>query len=164
VKYLLLEKERTETGVECTEAVILENLGSTPDQTVGVGWVSNETDTGGLQRAESDISEELGGSCGSQVDGSAVVGSSLETDHVDGTLLEELVTSELEGTLEEVTSGSWAETGQKSAGTLLCDDGAETTDETSVVGDWVELDSGLDAVEELPLAIGPGEDHGGSGH
>ena len=61
-------------------------------------------------------------------------------------MLKELVTSELEGTLEEVTSERRAETSQESTGTLVRDNLAETTDETTVVGSGVELDTGLDAV------------------
>lgn len=61
-------------------------------------------------------------------------------------LLEEFVSSKLEGTLEEVACEGWANTSQESASTLVLDDLTETTNETAVVGDWVELDSRLDAV------------------
>lgn len=143
---LLLEKEWSETSVESTETLVLEDLGSTTDQAVGVSWVGDQTNTGSLKWAKGDISEELGHGGGSKVDGGAVVGGSLKTNKANGLLLEELVSSELEGSLEEVTGGGWAETGQESAGTLLRDNSAESTDEAAVVGDWVELDAGLDAV------------------
>lgn len=60
-------------------------------------------------------------------------------------MLEELVTTELERALEEVASEGGTDTGQQSTGTLILDNLAEATDEASVVGDGVELDSGLDA-------------------
>ena len=61
-------------------------------------------------------------------------------------LLEQLVTSELERALEEVSSGSGTEAGQQRAGTLLCDHLSESAEEALVVCDGVELDSCLDAV------------------
>jgi hypothetical protein len=61
-------------------------------------------------------------------------------------LLEEFVSTELEGTLEEVTGGGRTKTSQKSAGTFVLDNLADTAEETAVVGDGVELDTGLDAV------------------
>jgi hypothetical protein len=64
-------------------------------------------------------------------------------------LLEELVTTELECALEEVTGEGWADTSEESAGTFFGDDLAKTADEALVVGYWVELDAGLDAVYTL---------------
>ena len=142
---VLLEQEGTEAGVERADTLSLEHLAEATDQAVGVGGLGNETDTGSLKRAEGDIGEELGARGGGEVDGGAVVGGSLVADEADGLLLEELVTSELEGALEEVTGEGWAETGQESTSALLCDDLAESTDQAAVVGCWVELDSGLDA-------------------
>ena len=60
-------------------------------------------------------------------------------------LLEQLVTSELERALEEISSGSGTEAGQQRAGTLLCDHLSESAEEALVVCDGVELDSCLDA-------------------
>lgn len=142
---LLLEQEGTEAGVERADTLSLEHLAESTDQAVGVCGLGNETDTGSLKRAKGDIGEELGARGGGEVDGGAVVGGSLVADEADGLLLEELVTSELEGALEEVTGEGWAETGQESTSALLCDDLAESTDQAAVVGGRVELDSGLDA-------------------
>ena len=64
-------------------------------------------------------------------------------------LLEELVTSELEGTLKEVTSKSRTDTSQESGSALILDDLAETADHAPVVGGRVELDTGLDAVGDF---------------
>lgn len=60
-------------------------------------------------------------------------------------MLEELIATELEGTLEEVTGGSGAETSEESASTLVGDDLLEATEQTTVVGDGIKLDPGLDA-------------------
>jgi hypothetical protein len=108
---ILLEEDRSESRVESTDTLVLQDLAETIEKTGGELGVRDETNTGSLKRAESDISEELGGGRGGEVDGSAVVGGSLETELVDPLLLEEFVTSELEGTLEEVTSGGRTETG-----------------------------------------------------
>lgn len=142
---LLLEEDRTETRVESTDTLVLEDLTEAADKTGSESGLGDETDTGGLKRAESDISEELSGSGGSKVDSGAVVGGSLETELVDPLLLEELVTTELESTLEEVTGGGRTETSEESASTLVGNDLTETADHTTVVGDGVKLDSGLDA-------------------
>ena len=143
--HLLLEQDGTETRVESTDTLVGEDLAGTTDQAVGELGVGNETDTGSLKRAESDIGDELSAGGGTEVDSSAVVGGGLVAESVDSLLLEELVTSELEGTLEEVTSGGGTETSPDGASTLVGDDLAETTDQAGVVGDGVKLDTGLDA-------------------
>lgn len=146
--HLLLEQDWTESCVESTETIVLQDLGETTDQAIGIGWVRDETDTGGLEWTKGDVSEELGGGSGSEVDSGSVVGSSLETQLRDGERFEELVTSELESTLEEVTSSGWAETSPNSSETLFGDDLLESTDETAVVCGWVKLYPRLDAVVE----------------
>lgn len=143
---LLLEQDGAETGVQSANTLSGGDLAEAAHQTRGVGGLRDETDTSGLERAERNVGKELSGGGGGQVDTGAVVGGVLVADQVDRLLLEELVTSELEGTLEEVTGGGRAETGQQSTGTLLLDDLLEATDHAAVVGDGVELDTSLDAV------------------
>jgi hypothetical protein len=84
---------------------------------------------------------------------------SLISEDVDGLLLEEFISSKLECALEEVSSSSWPETSQQSTGTLLGNDLSETSNESFVVCDGVELDSCLDAVQmkcqcAIPLSCG----------
>lgn len=146
ISYSLLEQDWAETSVERGNTLGLHDLGETADETVGEGWVGNETDTCGLERAKRDVGEELSTSGGSKVDSRAVLGGALVTNKVDSLLLEELVTSELEGTLQEVTGGGWTETREEGTSTLLGNDLSEATNHALVVGDWVELNSGLDAV------------------
>ena len=143
---ILLEEKGTETTVEGAEALLLSDLGEATNEAIGEGGLGNETDTGGLKRAEGEISEELGGGGGGEVDGGAVVGSGLVAEKANGLLLEELVTTELQGTLEEVTGEGRAGTSEESASALVLDDLLEAADETAVVGGRVELDAGLDAV------------------
>lgn len=143
---LLLEEDRSESGVESTDTLSLEHLGETTNQAIGIGGFGDETDTGGLERAEGDVGEELGGTGRGEVDTGSVVGGSLVAEEVDRLLLEELVSTELERTLEEVTGEGRADTGQESTSALGLDDLAETTDHAIVVGRGVELDAGLDAV------------------
>lgn len=144
---ILLEEKGTETTVEGAEALLLSDLGEATNEAIGEGRLGNETDTGGLERAEGEISEELGGGGGGEVDGGAVVGSGLVAEEANGLLLEELVTTELQGTLEEVTGEGRAGTGEESASALVLDDLLEAADEAAVVGLGVELDAGLDAVD-----------------
>jgi hypothetical protein len=146
---LLLEQDGSESRVEAGDTLLLHDTAETTEQTVGEGRLGDETDTGGLERAEGNIGHELRAGGGGEVDSGTVVGSGLEAELVDSLLLEELVTTELEGTLEEVTSGGRAETSEESAGTLVLDDLTEATDHTTVVGGRVELDTGLDAVRRM---------------
>jgi len=150
----LLEQDGTEARVESTETLSPCDLGETTDQTVSKCWLGDESDTGSLERTEGNIGEELGGSSGSKVDGGSVVRSGLVAKVVDALLLEELVTSELESPLQEVTGEGWANTSQESTGTLILDDLTEATDETSVVCNRVELDSGLDDIDRSETTVG----------
>ena len=144
--HLLLEADGAETGVEGTDTLVLHHLAEARDETRGIGGLRDETDTGGLEGAQGNIGEELGERGRGEVDGGAVVGGSLVAEEVDGLLLEELVTTELQGALEEVTGEGRTDTGQEGTGTLILDNLAEATDEAAVVGNGVELDTGLDAV------------------
>lgn len=46
--YLLLEQDRTETGIESTDTLVLHHLAESSNETIGICWLRNETDTGGL--------------------------------------------------------------------------------------------------------------------
>src|SRR5699024_8228754 len=94
--YSLFEENRTESRVESADTLMLQDLAESTGKAVGKSGFRNETDTGGLKGAESDISDEFSASGRGQVDGGAVVGGSLVAESVDGLLLEELITSELE--------------------------------------------------------------------
>lgn len=142
----LLEQNRTEPAVEGTDTFVGEDLAEAGDEAVGKGWLGDETDTGGLERAEGDVSEELGKGGGDEVDGRSVVGRGFISEVVDGLLLEEFVSAKLEGALEEVAGEGWANTGQQSAGTFIGDDLSEAADETSVVCDGIQLYSCLHAI------------------
>ena len=143
---LLLEQKGTKTTVEGGEALLLEDATEARDKAGSEGGLGDQTNTGGLKGAEGEISEELGAGGGGEVDGGAVVGSGLVAEEANGLLLEELVTTELQGTLEEVTSEGRAGTSEESASALVLDDLLEAADEAAVVGGRVELDAGLDAV------------------
>jgi hypothetical protein len=144
-KNLLLEENWTETAVEGTDTLVLQDLGHPADEAIGKARLRHKADTGGLEWAQSDISEEFCSGSGGEVDGGTVVGCGLDADFVDELLLEELITTELECTLQEITCKGWANTGPDGAGTLLGDDLLETTDQTSVVCEGIELYSCLDA-------------------
>lgn len=60
-------------------------------------------------------------------------------------LLEKLITAELEGALEKVSSSGRTKAGQQSTGALLRDDLAKTADHALVVLGRVELDTSFDA-------------------
>lgn len=152
----LLEQDGSESRVEGSDALLLEDTAETAEETASEGRLGNETDTGGLEGAESNVGHELGAGRGGEVDSSAVVSSGLVAELVDGLLLEELVTSELEGTLEEVTGSGRTETSQESASTLLLDDLLETADHATVVGSGIELDTGLDNIERSDSSVSDG--------
>lgn len=142
---VLLEQNGAETRVESTETLGSGNLAETTNQTAGKGGLADETDAGGLERAEGNIGEEFCGGGRGEVDGGAVVGGRLVAELVDPLLLEELVAAELERALEEVAGEGRADTREQGAGALVGDDLAEAADQAAVVCDGVELDAGLDA-------------------
>lgn len=143
---ILLEQHRTETRVESTDTLVLQDLAEAASETASEGRLRDKTDTGGLQRAESNVGEELGSSGRGEVNRGSVLRGRLVAELVDALLLEELVTTELEGTLEEVPGSGGAEASEESASTLVGNNLSEATDHTLVVGDGVQLDPSLDAV------------------
>ena len=146
---LLLEQDGTEAGVEGADTLLLEHLAETADEAAGIGGLRDETDTGGLERAEGNVGEELGGGGRGEVDTGAVLRGVVVAEEVDRLLLEELVTTELERALEEVAGEGRADTREQGAGTLGLDDLLEAAEQAVVVGDGVELDARLDAVGGL---------------
>jgi hypothetical protein len=151
---LLLEENWSESRVESSDTLGLQNLGEAADQATGKAWLGHKTNTRSLERAERNVGEELTSSSRGEIDGSAVVGRGFVTDQVDALLLEEFVSSELEGTLEEVSSESWTNTGPNSCSTLLGNDLSEATDEAAVVLGRIKLYSGLDAaLRQLALTL-----------
>lgn len=141
----LLEQNGNESGVESTDALILQDLAEAANETVGESGCRDETDTGSLKRGQSDRGEDLGGTRRGKVDEGAVSLSSLVAKLVDGELLEDLVSSELEGALKEITSCCRSETSSKGTNTLLSNDLAEGANHTATVLGGLELDSCLDA-------------------
>ena len=92
---VLLEEDRAETGVESTNTLSLQDLAESANETICEGRFGNETDTGSLKRAKSDIRKELAEGGRDKVDSSSVVGGSLVAEHVDALLLEEFVSRDL---------------------------------------------------------------------
>jgi hypothetical protein len=90
--HLLLEQDGTETSVESSETLVLQHLTESTNKSTGVCRLGNETNTGGLERAESNISEEFCAGRGDEVDGDTVVGGRLVANEIDGLLLEEFIT------------------------------------------------------------------------
>lgn len=152
----LLEQDRTETAVESTKTLGLCDLAETRDEAGSEGGFGDETDTGGLKRAKGNVGKEFGASGGSEVNGGSVVGGRLVAERVDALLLEEFVTSELEGTLQEITCEGRANTGQESACALICNDFSETSNHASVICDGVELDSRLDDIDGSEATVSDG--------
>ena len=129
----LLEQDGAETGVESAGALLSEDSEETAGKAVGEARLGDESDSGGLKRAEGNVGEELGDTGGTEVDGLSVLSSSVNADVVDGLLLPELVTTELEGSLDGVTDDGGAKTGQESTSSLLGDDLSESTNHTLFV-------------------------------
>lgn len=146
---ILLEQDWAETRVESTDTLSLQDFAESRNETSREASFGDETNTGGLEWAKGDISDELGAGGRGEVDSGAVVGGVLVADHVNRLLLEEFVSTKLERTLEEVTSEGWASASKESASTLLGNDLAETSDQATVVGNRVELNTCLDTAMEL---------------
>jgi hypothetical protein len=77
---LLLEQKGTKTTVEGGEALLLEDATEARDKAGSEGGLGDQADTGGLKRAEGEISEELGAGGGGKVDGGEESASALILD------------------------------------------------------------------------------------
>ena len=93
-----------------------------------------DLDLGHLQRAKGDVGEELSRSRARQPDCTLVLAGGLLASHVHVEVLEVLVETVLEETLEGVADEGGAETFPEALATLLSDDGPETADKTLVLG------------------------------
>lgn len=152
----LLEQDGAETGVEAADTLLTGDAEEARGEAVGERGLRDETDTGGLEGAESNVGEELGDTRGTEVDGLAVLRGLLDTEVVDGLLLPELVSTELQGTLDGVTGDGGAETGEEGTSTLVLDDLTEGVDHTLVVDLGLKLDTGLDDIDGGKGTVGDG--------
>eukprot|EP01137_Pigoraptor_chileana_P017996 Opistho-2@76835 len=144
----LLEENGEEARVEAADHALLTcEAGEAANESVGEGRLRHKANARGLQRAQRNVCEKLGNRRRCKVHGSAVVRRKLHAKVVNRRLLPELVASELEGSLEEVSGKGWADTGKKSTGTLLGDNLLEAIDHALVVDCGLELDAGLDDVD-----------------
>jgi hypothetical protein len=69
----LLEQDRSESGVEGTDTLVLEDLSETAHKTGSELGLGDETDTGSLERTQGDVGEELSKRGGREVDGGLVL-------------------------------------------------------------------------------------------
>lgn len=106
----LLEEDGTKTGVEAHDTISGEHASSASTEALGEGGVGNGADADGLQRAEEEVSDELGHGGRGKVDVGAVLPSLLLTHGVGEVDLEELNTTELEPALDKVASSRGTET------------------------------------------------------
>lgn len=143
---ILLEENRAEARVESAHALGLKDLAKATNQTVSETRRGDKADTRSLEGAQSNRREELGTGSGHGVDGRTVLPGLLDAEEVDRLLLEELVSAELEGALDEVAREGRPEAGQEGAGALVLDDLPEAADHAPVVRGRVKLDLGLDAL------------------
>ena len=150
----LLEENGAEAAVESTDSFLAGDLAEPRDKAGREGWFGDKTNTGRFEGAEGNVGKELGGGGGGEVDGGSVVRGGLIAKEVDGLLLEEFVTSKLEGALEEITGKGRANTSQESTCALVGNDFSEASDQASVVCDRVELDSGFDTTMESVSSLG----------
>jgi hypothetical protein len=75
----LLEQDGPESGIEGADTLVLEDLSKAAQQTGRKLGLGDETDTGGLERAQCNVGEELSERGGGQVDSGTVLLSSLES-------------------------------------------------------------------------------------
>ena len=141
----LLKQNRPKPRIKRPNTLLSRNLAKATDKPTCKRRLRHQPDPRRLERAERDIGEELCRGGRSEVYGCAVIGCGLVAKLIDELLLEQLVASELEGTLEEVSRRGGAEASPNGADALAGDDLAETADEAAIVFHGVELYSGFDA-------------------
>jgi hypothetical protein len=144
---LLLKQNGSKASIECSDTLVLQHLTESANKAAGVSGLGDETDTGGLERAKSDISEEFGKSRGSQVNSRAVIRGSFISKEVDRLLLEQFISSELECALKKVSCSGRSEASQESSSTLLGNNLSDTAYESFVVSNGIKLDPCLNTVK-----------------
>lgn len=87
----LLEQDGSESSVESSNTLFPCDPGETGQKSVGKARLGDESDSSGLERAESNVGKELGNGGSSEVDGSSVFTGRVDSDLVDGDLFPELV-------------------------------------------------------------------------
>jgi len=151
----LLEQDGPEPGVEGRDGPhVLRHLRHRGDSAVGVCWVGDLADAGGLQRAQEDVRNELRRRRGSEIDVVPVVPRALRAEGSGDLDLEELHPAELEPSLHEVPHSGGAEAGSQALHPLLLNDLLEAADHAAVVGGGVQLDAGLDDVHRAHRPVG----------
>jgi len=80
--------------------------------------------------------------------------SGLISENVNALLLEKLISSKLECSLQEVPSTCRTKTGQKSAGTLTLNDLLEATNKTTIVGNGIKLNAGFYNINGCQRTVG----------
>ena len=145
---ILLEEDRAETRIKRANPLILQDLPKATNKAIRKSRRRDETDPGRLQGTQGNRGEELRRARRDHVYRGAVVFGRLCAKAVANLLLEELVSSELEGALHEVARKGGAEARRERADALALDDLAEAIDHATVVGCRVKLDPSLDAVWE----------------
>lgn len=120
--------------VESADAFLAGDLGKAGDRASSEARLRYQSDTGGLERVEGNIGEELGEGGRNTIDCDVVVPGVLVADNINRFLLEELVTPKLQTPLQKVTRKGRAGTGQNCGSTFLLNDLTEATDQAAVVG------------------------------
>ena len=133
-----LARPKGDDGAEGVAGLRLQSAhlaeGSEHGDGEGTGRARLDLDLGHLQRAKGDVGEELSRSRARQPDRTLVLAGGLLASHVHVEVLEVLVETVLEETLEGVADEGGAETLPETLATLLSDDGPETADKTLVLG------------------------------
>ena len=132
-----LARPKGDDGAEGVAGLRLQSAhlaeGSEHGDGEGTGRARLDLDLGHLQRAKGDVGEELSRSRARQPDRTLVLAGGLLASHVHVEVLEVLVETVLEETLEGVANEGGAETLPETLATLLREDGAETGEETLVL-------------------------------
>ena len=145
MKDILLKQNRSKPRIKRPNTLLSRNLAKATDKPTRKRRLRHQPDPRRLERTERDIGEELRRSRRSQVYGSAIIRRGFVAKLVDELLLEQLIASELEGALEEVSRRGGAKASPDGAGPLAGNDLPETANETAVVFKGVELYPGFDS-------------------
>lgn len=119
-----------ETRLDCSPAHFCD--GGAHRDGEGASRAGLNLDLGHLQRAESNVGEELGRRRASEPDGTLVFCRGLLTGQVHVGILEELVETVLEHSLEGVAHEGRADTFPETPAALLCGDHLEARDEAFI--------------------------------
>mmetsp|Transcript_42049 Transcript_42049/g.64753 ORF Transcript_42049/g.64753 Transcript_42049/m.64753 type:complete len:332 (-) Transcript_42049:37-1032(-) len=159
----LLRKDGKETSVETSNSFGLGHFRETIGKTVAKFRVRDRTNADGFQGTKENVSNELGTSSRSNVDGGLAIPGLFFSHVFDGVDLEKFNSSEFEPSLNEISGSGGSKSGGQCHSTLFGNNLTESTNQPLVVLGGVQLHTGLHYIDWREGSVGDGAANSTSG-